>query len=253
MRWALKVAYRGEGFYGSARQPGLRTVEGELLRVLRTTRALDDPREARFGMASRTDRGVNARGNVVAFDSWVDARAIVAAVARSVEDVWIPGYVRVVEDFNPRHARERWYRYVLRTGLDVARLRTGARLFEGEHDFRRFAKGPARGVCDLRTIEVWEGDGVAVLDFRGDRFLWNMVRRIVQALVQYAEGALTSEDLRQALRGKELPLPPASPGDLWLMDVRYGDPSVDFVPNPVGCGRGFQSLLGPSSTQGVPP
>lgn len=34
LRWAFKLAYLGRSFHESARQPGLRTVEGELLKML---------------------------------------------------------------------------------------------------------------------------------------------------------------------------------------------------------------------------
>src|SRR3990172_8393699 len=70
-RIAMKIAYEGSPFSGYARQPRLRTVEGEVVRALLRARAIDDNRSSRFEGASRTDRGVSAFGNVVAFDTWL--------------------------------------------------------------------------------------------------------------------------------------------------------------------------------------
>ena len=86
MRVALKIAYDGTRFHGYARQPNVRTVEGEILHSLRRAKLLDDPRAARFEGASRTDRGVSALGNVIAFDSRLGPKAAGAFNAEA-EDV----------------------------------------------------------------------------------------------------------------------------------------------------------------------
>ena len=69
MRVALKIAYDGGAFFGHQRQPDRRTVEGECLAALRAGKILQNPRESFFRSASRTDRGVSAVGNVIAFDA----------------------------------------------------------------------------------------------------------------------------------------------------------------------------------------
>src|SRR5213594_4061523 len=79
VRIAMKIAYDGTVFHGQARQPGLRTVEGEVIHALVRAPAIRDVRTARFESASRTDRGVSALGNVVAFDTGLPPRAAVRA------------------------------------------------------------------------------------------------------------------------------------------------------------------------------
>src|SRR5437667_12788730 len=69
MRVALKIAYDGRSFYGHQRQPDRRTVEGECIAALRSARLIRDPKEAFIRSASRTDRGVSAIGNFIAFDA----------------------------------------------------------------------------------------------------------------------------------------------------------------------------------------
>src|SRR5213594_1696121 len=87
-RIAMKIAYDGEAFHGQARQPGLRTVEGETIHALVRTGAIRDARSARFQSASRTDRGVSALGNVVAFDSQRTSTAAVRSFNAKSGGVW---------------------------------------------------------------------------------------------------------------------------------------------------------------------
>src|SRR3954453_7412930 len=61
----LEIEYDGSDFRGWARQPGLRTVQGELETALATV--LREPIE--LTVAGRTDTGVHALGQVASFDS----------------------------------------------------------------------------------------------------------------------------------------------------------------------------------------
>src|SRR5213083_875169 len=58
MRLRMDLAYDGAGFHGWARQPDLRTVQGELERALATVLRVD---EVAVTCAGRTDTGVRAR------------------------------------------------------------------------------------------------------------------------------------------------------------------------------------------------
>ena len=60
MRLAFQVAYFGTDFYGSQVQPGLRTVEGDMVQACIRLGLFADWREAGFAFSGRTDRGVHA-------------------------------------------------------------------------------------------------------------------------------------------------------------------------------------------------
>ena len=69
MRVAIKFAYDGKQFHGYARQPKLKTVEGELLKALVKHGFIEDIKESIFRSASRTDKDVSALCNVVGFNT----------------------------------------------------------------------------------------------------------------------------------------------------------------------------------------
>ena len=60
MRVAVKIAYNGKQFLGYARQPLLKTVEGDIIQNLEKKGIINSAKEALFRSASRTDKGVSA-------------------------------------------------------------------------------------------------------------------------------------------------------------------------------------------------
>ena len=227
MRIALKVGYDGRNFHGFARQPDARTVEGELLFALKKTGLMTGPEAANFRGASRTDAGVSALGNVIAFDVEAADDSVVGRVNDAAKDVWAWALAELPPGYDPRRARMRWYRYLLTDGHDVATLREAAQPFIGTHDFAAFASPDAGGRTrrHVDAIDVTSADDGLLIDVRAPSFLRGMVRRIVSALLAVERGDATQDGLRAALaqgRGPDLGLVPAEP--LVLMDVDLGFP-----------------------------
>ncbi|HEY7587428.1 MAG TPA: tRNA pseudouridine(38-40) synthase TruA [Thermoplasmata archaeon] len=224
MRIALKIAYDGRAFYGHQRQPDRRTVEGECIAALKATKILRDPREAFFRSASRTDRGVSAIGNVIAFNASLPPDAVVGAFNDKARGVWAWAVAEVPEGFHPRHAAERWYRYFLFDDLGLDALREAAQAFVGTHDFRSFSSDPVEGPFTIGSIEVTREQEGIYIDVRARSFRRGMVRRIVAAMTEFARGEVTLDDLAKALEGakRDFGSVPAEP--LVLMDVKYEFP-----------------------------
>ncbi|MDD1770995.1 MAG: tRNA pseudouridine(38-40) synthase TruA [Methanomassiliicoccales archaeon] len=225
MAWraAVKIAYDGREFMGSQRQPGGCTVEDEVVRCLRKIEAISSPDEARFRAASRTDRGVSALGNVVAFNTSFDKGQLLQALNSRSDTVFFLGVAKVPSSFSPRRALERWYRYIHPIqGVDLDRLTQALRLFEGDHDFRRFCKPEGRETtkCINSIVAFPIGDSV-VIDIRAREFLRSLVRRIVAAAAQVAKGRASLDDVRRALEGEEHSFGLAPAEDLMLMEVKY--------------------------------
>ncbi|MEW5937862.1 MAG: tRNA pseudouridine(38-40) synthase TruA [Candidatus Thermoplasmatota archaeon] len=238
MRFALKLAYDGTAFSGSQRQPPpVHTVEGAVTRAARDLGILGG--EGWFVLGSRTDAGVCALGNVGALDTDFDPDALIPALNSALEDAWVYGSAEVGDGFNPRHAKERWYRYLIPgDGMEMQKVRRIASIFEGEHDFTHFSKldstaerSPVRTIASIEASDI---DDFLALDVRGESFLWQMVRRIAGAVRMGGTGELTYAQIEDALLRPEKyngpVIPPLPPQGLWLMDVDCG---IEFALEPL--------------------
>jgi tRNA pseudouridine38-40 synthase len=224
MRVALKIAYDGRSYYGHQRQPDRRTVEGECIAALRSAKIIQDPGQAFFRSASRTDRGVSAIGNVIAFDTSLGPAAVIGAFNDKARDVWAWAVAQVPDGFHPRHAVERWYRYYLVEDLPLDRLRKAAKMFVGIHDFRSFSKEALPAGFALGSIEVTSSAAGTLIDVRARSFRRGMVRRILAAMAAAARGEITLEEVEGALEGTRRDFGSVPPESLVLMDVAYDFP-----------------------------
>ncbi len=246
-RFRATVHYDGAAFHGSQLQPALRTVQGEIETALSSL--LDRP--VRIELAGRTDAGVHAAGQEIAFDA--PARRDPDELRRGLdalagEDIWIEG-VRPAEDgFHPRFAATgRRYEYLVGVGpeartpilrgriwaagpdLDFDALARLAGPIAGERSFEGFAKSgqPERGTrCAVETAG-WRRTPTGLLSFEivADRFLHHMVRYLVGTLVEAASGRRDPADVGLLLEAGEPSRAayPAPPAGLYLTGVRYPD------------------------------
>ena len=108
----LDLEYVGTRFAGWARQPGQRTVQGEIERVL----AIVLPEPVALTVAGRTDRGVHAWGQVASYPG--PAASVRSLNALLDDDVAVLASAAAPDGFDARgDARSRTYCYrVLRRG-----------------------------------------------------------------------------------------------------------------------------------------
>ena len=217
MRYRARVEYDGTEFAGFQVQPGRRTVQGEIERVLAH---LDGGRRVRIAGAGRTDAGVHAAGQVIAF-TWAGrlrARRLGEAIGALLpRDIAIGPLVRVEPDFSPRRAASRrTYRYSiwngprsplreryalgLRERLDVEAMQAAGDHLVGRHDFSAFGRVEGHGVRTLHEVRVRRQGHLVTVDVVGDAFLRQMVRSIVGALVRVGQGSARPSDVSDALR-----------------------------------------------------
>ena len=244
----MGIDYDGADFSGWAAQstpPGLRTVQGELQRVLGHLfgHAVD------VQCAGRTDAGVHARGQVAHLDvaSWpvgIDAARVNRALPA---DVRVTSITRAPEGFDARFAAI-WRRYSYRVcddglgpdpllrhlvlpwhrPLDLDAMNRAAAALVGEHDFAPFCKQRpfATTVRALHEL-TWHRDdsGVAIMTVRADAFCHSMVRSLVGVLLPVGDGrrptAWPAEVLRSGTRDSGVTTMPAYP--LVLEEVGYPD------------------------------
>lgn len=241
VRYSVRVEYDGTDFAGFQVQPGERTVQGELERALQQ---ISGGRRITVDGAGRTDAGVHARGQVIAFDSdgHLGKDEVQAALNGLLPaDISIGRLRRVAPGFRPRYrARHREYRYRIWNGtrsplreryaygvhdkLDVERMREGANVFVGRHDFSPFGGKDRQPVRTLTRVEVRRQGELITIVVVGDAFLRGMVRRIAAALIRVGKGQASVEDVSSAMAARA----PAFKGEaapargLTLWDVPMG-------------------------------
>ncbi|MEP6680393.1 MAG: tRNA pseudouridine(38-40) synthase TruA [Chloroflexota bacterium] len=220
------IEYEGTAFAGSQYQPNLRTVQGELEEAL--NRLTGD--RVRIRLAGRTDAGVHATGQVVAFClarrgrgenvDWRELRERMNGLLPA--DLAVRSLRSAPRGFDPRRqATARVYRYRIRTGgarrpldrhrtfeideqLDVAAMRAAARELVGERDFAALGSD-ARGSTRRRLsgiMIVRRGDLVEIR-VTGNAFLRRMVRSIVAILIEAGRGKLVAAEVPSLLGAGE--------------------------------------------------
>ncbi len=248
----LTIAYDGTEFHGWQRQPGLRTVQGELERVLSTLCDM----EITVNGTSRTDAGVHALGQRASFtgDFSIPCDRIVlagnnllagGANSRKAGDVKILSAEEAAPDFHARFScRGKKYIYKMTTGadvdifrrnycwqikdaLDISLMNQAAEHITGTHDFKCFqAAGGEEKETTVRTVhslEVLQSGNEMELHIEGDGFLYNMVRIITGTLVQVGMGRMDPGYLKVIVDGRDRTLagPTAPPQGLYLAEVFF--------------------------------
>lgn len=252
-RYQVIIAYDGTCFQGFQRQGGrARTVQAEVEAAL-----------SRLGWqgsailyAGRTDAGVHAAGQVVAFDlEWPHSPEALGRALNAYlpEDIAVKAVREVAPDFHPRyHAVGRAYTYRLYVAqerdplrdrfawrvwpeVDLARMMAAAGWIEGCHDFAAFGAPMKPGRSTIRHVyhASWEVLEDASLRFRilANAFLYHMVRRLVYVQVLVGQAKLEPEAIGAALQGQgNLPPGLAAARGLVLERVYYPEDGQGFEP-----------------------
>lgn len=228
MRIALKVAYIGTDYHGFHIQKNAYTVENELFKVLEELNIIKDPKSARYIASGRTDTGVHALGQVIAFDTDNPKLAIPRVINNSFPpSLWIWSRAEVADDFNPRrYALSREYRYIMCGCINIPLIRKASRFLKGTHDFSNFATsdGDKSTIRTVKRIDIRLDDDFVTLDIEANSFLWHMVRKIVTAIQMIGDEVRNMEWLEKMLQPEEFKegLEPAPAFGLLLKNVNYG-------------------------------
>ncbi len=246
-RYQVKIAYDGTNFQGFQRQGSRRTVQSVIEVALRSL----SWQQRAILYAGRTDSGVHAAGQVIAFDlDWAHSPEDLgeALNARLPEDVAAREVKVTVSDFHPRYAAlARCYRYRLYCQAERDPLRErfawrvwpapqggllwqAAEVLEGAHDFAAFGSPLTKGGSTLRTVyqAFWQQAGDEwSFEVTANAFLYRMVRRMVFLQVQVGQQRLSVEELASALR-LPAPLKPglAKPNGLILERVFFAEDRI---------------------------
>jgi tRNA pseudouridine38-40 synthase len=223
MKTKLTIEYDGGGFAGWARQPGLRTVQGELEQALVTILGQEghDGEPLRLRVAGRTDAGVHAWGQVASYaHEAVDPFRLNGLLP---EDVAVRAAEPAAPAFDARHdARSRTYCYrvlnrrtrsVFERGrslwwaasLDRDLLHECAAAVKGDHDFTAFTPSETEHTwfrADVRRSEWLEHGDLLEFWIEADMFLRHMNRVLVGTMLEVAQGQRSMERFTELLAGR---------------------------------------------------
>ncbi|XP_069671652.1 pseudouridylate synthase 1 homolog isoform X2 [Periplaneta americana] len=249
---ALLLAYSGLGYLGMQRNPGMKTIEEDLLTALLkagfiTEEAFNTPQLVQFQRAARTDKGVSAARQVVSIKLPEDTKV------ESINDhlpaqIHVLAIKRTTKGFNSKSSCDaRTYSYMLPTfafaplGVETTEsyritpevmenVKATLKIFEGTHNFHNFTarKKPLdpsanRYIMNFDIGEPFISRGIefSVLRVKGQSFMLHQIRKMVGLTIAVARGLTSLDTLQRAWKPERLDLPVAPGLGLVLEEVHY--------------------------------
>ena len=241
----MRLAYDGSKFYGWQVQVQSPTVQERLEGALS---AIAKERIKVIG-AGRTDSGVHALAQVAHFDfplNMSTEQIMLALRSKLPPEIQVHQIDEVALDFHARYdAIERTYRYIItfcptpfnyyykayfhRYKICAEKFRACIPFFMGEHDFTSFAKPNPEipnHVCNIMDFRIDMVDADMVIEITANRFLHNMVRRMVGSMISVSHNSLEPNIITEWINAKKHEQKnyiTAPPNGLYLKCVKYTD------------------------------
>jgi tRNA pseudouridine38-40 synthase len=244
-RIILIVEYEGTAYHGSQYQANAPTIQAEIEQAL----TMLTKEKIRVKMASRTDAGVHALGQVVGFDtqSSLPLRSFVEGMNHFLpEDIAVKKAYRTEPDFDVRRrAISREYRYYIFNSatrspqrrlfsykvegdLDITAMNQACQALIGRHDFASFIASAdtarqKRTVRDVFRAELLREGEIIIFDIVANSFLPHQVRNTVGALIKVGQGKMTVDEFNRIVAAVKpgLASPTAPAEGLCLLKVEY--------------------------------
>lgn len=245
MKYKIVFSYDGSAFLGYAKQPNLKTIQGELEKNL----SLILNENIILSASGRTDKGVHALNQVASFSTTKKIEnhdKFLHSINKLLnEEIYVKKISKVNENFDARFsAKKKEYHYLINLGefnpllrkyelfinnkeFDLTKFIEGSKLFIGEHNFMNFCSKDDDKDAFIRTIydiKVIKKGKKIVIKMSGNGFMRYEVRKIIGTLIYYAESKISIEKIRYYLENtskRDIVPFTASPVGLYLFKVYY--------------------------------
>ena len=242
MRLALIIEYEGTDCSGFQFQENASTIQGELEKSINCLTG----DIVRIKGAGRTDAGVHAKNQVIAFDSKFsdDLEVYFRGINYYLpESISVKSIFEVSQDFDPRRdATSRVYKYTILNSdspspllrrttyfdsdyMDIEIMKKASQMFLGVHDFKKFCSPVKTGLSTVREIfdsKIDHENSLIFYTVEGNAFLPRQVRRMVGSLLKIAKGKMNLDELFELICAKGDNISPSLPANgLCLEKVNY--------------------------------
>lgn len=241
-RYLIDFSYSGANFSGYQKQPGKRTVQDEIEKVLSSI----NNNSVKLTSSGRTDALVNAIHQKAHFDldKKIGAYKLNGALNSYLpDDIYVNSVTKVDNLFHARYmVKSKTYEYLINTGdynpllrthvyqyckpLNIRKMKKAAKYFIGKHDFTTFVSAEDKKEDKVREIydaSVDEKEGIIKITFKGSGFLKYQVRNMVGTLIKIGEEKVLPDIILSLLEKKDRKCAflcaPAQ--GLTLTDVKY--------------------------------
>lgn len=216
MNYLIDISYIGTNFSGFAKQINLRTIQGEVEKIL------SDIFEEKISIisCSRTDKYVHALTHVSNFksDKIFNENYLFNLIKKALPvDIWINKLEIVSDKFHSRFScKSKTYFYKINIGkfnffekefcyqlnekLSIWKLKKISKLFIGTHDFLSFSTSDLEhSTRTINYIKIKKINNYIYFYINGDGFLRNMVRMIVASMIDYSKNKKTKTSILDLL------------------------------------------------------
>jgi tRNA pseudouridine38-40 synthase len=241
-RYLIDFSYSGANFSGYQKQPGKRTVQDEIEKVLSSI----NNNSVKLTSSGRTDALVNAIHQKAHFDldKEIGAYKLNGALNSYLpDDIYVNSVTKVDNLFHARYmVKSKTYEYLINTGdynpllrthvyqyckpLNIRKMKKAVKYFIGKHDFTTFVSAEDKKEDKVREIydaSVDEKEGIIKIIFKGSGFLKYQVRNMVGTLIKIGEEKVLPDIILSLLEKKDRKCAflcaPAQ--GLTLTDVKY--------------------------------
>ena len=244
MNYAAKISYLGKNYSGWQVQPDALSIQEIIEGVL----AKIEGEPVRITGAGRTDKGVNAWGQIASFKLrkiFEPDKLRLAINFYLPEDIRVMKIFHVPDDFNARYsAISREYKYFIYHGQvcppmlnnfvwwrkgkiwNMELAHEACKLIQGRHNFRAFCRAgecPEDAFRTIDSLKIRNRGNISIISIKAQSFLTNMVRIIVGNINNVALGKNNLDWLKNLLAGSEriesaMTVPACG---LWFWRVNY--------------------------------
>lgn len=241
-RYLIDFSYSGANFSGYQKQPGKRTVQDEIEKVLSSI----NNNSVKLTSSGRTDALVNAIHQKAHFDldKKIETYKLNGALNSYLpDDIYVNSVTEVDNLFHARYmVKSKTYEYLINTGdynpllrthvyqyckpLNIRKMKKAVKYFIGKHDFTTFVSAEDKKEDKVREIydaSVDEKEGIIKITFKGSGFLKYQVRNMVGTLIKVGEEKVLPDIILSLLEKKDRKCAflcaPAQ--GLTLTDVKY--------------------------------